>query len=413
MAGEFTKPSSVIAAVTGTIANPDEYNQNIAAQSKDSVLFIDVDGNLVDGDVGDNTLGSNGSMVNDIYMRDTGVIKLYNSSNVYQNDVNLGQATESALGQAEIATEAEVETGTDDLKFITPLKLRNSDLNLQSVIINDEFRLVESTATISSGVITYSSPFMTLDTQSAASEDELDSISGGSTGDYLLIRPANASRDIIIKNGGGIYTGTGTEIRLCAGVNYATLIKEGGNWIVTSVRTLNSDSYFPISSVLISNDSVVDFDLTGYDSYEFVLDNVVPSTNVAALLMRVSTDGGSTFKSGASDYRYSYISIEGGTVSGTTDDANNAIDLTKSEVSDTSSKGITGIINTSKLNNSKQTTFISSLDYAESTADFGVGVRGNAAYEAVTTVNAVRFYFSSGNLSSGRISVFGKRNFTS
>ena len=35
----------------------------------------------------------------------------------------LPQATEIAIGVAEIATQAEVNTGTDDLRFVTPLKL--------------------------------------------------------------------------------------------------------------------------------------------------------------------------------------------------------------------------------------------------------------------------------------------------
>lgn len=36
---------------------------------------------------------------------------------------SVGAATESASGIAEIATQAEVNTGTDDLRFVTPLKL--------------------------------------------------------------------------------------------------------------------------------------------------------------------------------------------------------------------------------------------------------------------------------------------------
>jgi hypothetical protein len=41
-----------------------------------------------------------------------------------QLEVNRDQATESALGLAEIATQAETDTGTDDLRIVTPLKLK-------------------------------------------------------------------------------------------------------------------------------------------------------------------------------------------------------------------------------------------------------------------------------------------------
>jgi alpha-D-ribose 1-methylphosphonate 5-triphosphate synthase subunit PhnG len=41
-----------------------------------------------------------------------------------QLEVNRGQATETVLGLAEIATQGETDTGTDDLRIVTPLKLK-------------------------------------------------------------------------------------------------------------------------------------------------------------------------------------------------------------------------------------------------------------------------------------------------
>jgi hypothetical protein len=46
------------------------------------------------------------------------------SADWIQLEVNRGQATETALGLAEIATQAETDTGTDDLRIVTPLKLK-------------------------------------------------------------------------------------------------------------------------------------------------------------------------------------------------------------------------------------------------------------------------------------------------
>jgi hypothetical protein len=42
---------------------------------------------------------------------------------------NFPQATETQRGLAEIATQAEVDAGTDDLRYITPAKLRNTEID--------------------------------------------------------------------------------------------------------------------------------------------------------------------------------------------------------------------------------------------------------------------------------------------
>lgn len=46
------------------------------------------------------------------------------ASDWIQLEVNRDQATETALGLAEIATQTETNTGTDDLRIVTPLKLK-------------------------------------------------------------------------------------------------------------------------------------------------------------------------------------------------------------------------------------------------------------------------------------------------
>lgn len=131
MANEFlNKPPSIRPAITGAIADPDEYNQNIAGQSKDSVTFIDKDGLFVDGNLGDEALGANGSLTNLIKLRQGGLLKFYNASGVFVNDVNLGQATESLIGQAAVATQADVQGKTNDTDFITSLKLAQAMENV-------------------------------------------------------------------------------------------------------------------------------------------------------------------------------------------------------------------------------------------------------------------------------------------
>lgn len=58
-------------------------------------------------------------------------------------------------------------------------------------------------ATIASGEITYSGAYMVIDTEGAASSDDLETINGGSDGDILILKMEDSSRNIVVKNGSG------------------------------------------------------------------------------------------------------------------------------------------------------------------------------------------------------------------
>lgn len=59
------------------------------------------------------------------------------------------------------------------------------------------------TLTIASGAITVTKSYHKVDTEGAAATDDLDTINGGTDGDILILRTANASRDVTVKNGTG------------------------------------------------------------------------------------------------------------------------------------------------------------------------------------------------------------------
>ena len=69
-----------------------------------------------------------------------------------------------------------------------------------------------------------------------------------------------------------------------------------------------------ISGVTLSNVASVSF--TGidstYETYVFMLNNVVPASDGVQLLMRTSTDGGSSFDSTSGDYDTRSASINNG-----------------------------------------------------------------------------------------------------
>lgn len=56
--------------------------------------------------------------------------------------------------------------------------------------------------TIASGVITVTGPgFYEVDTEGAAASDDLDTISGGSEGDEIILKIANDARNVVVKHG--------------------------------------------------------------------------------------------------------------------------------------------------------------------------------------------------------------------
>ena len=88
MAGEFTKPSSLIAAKVGQLAKADDYNKNLALISKDSFIPVDADGLPADGDLGDETIGTNGTLIEDMKVRTGKALKIYDASGNLLNTAN-------------------------------------------------------------------------------------------------------------------------------------------------------------------------------------------------------------------------------------------------------------------------------------------------------------------------------------
>lgn len=73
------------------------------------------------------TAGTTGGVaftVGDVIIAKINAASTSSAADWIQLEVNRDQATESALGLAEIATQAETDTGTDDQRIVTPLKLK-------------------------------------------------------------------------------------------------------------------------------------------------------------------------------------------------------------------------------------------------------------------------------------------------
>ena len=144
-----------------------------------------------------------------------------------------------------------------------------------------------------------------------------------------------------------------------------------------------------------------------YDDYLIEFVNVIPATNSVVLYLRMSTDGGSSYDSGAN---YSYVDwrwVPTGSAAGG-GSGQSAIQLVNptDPLSNSTSWGLNGSL---KLYNPGGSAFkrtVAEFGYYQAAGNpEGISTRG--AYESATAVNAFRFLMSSGNIASGTIRVYG------
>ena len=166
----------------------------------------------------------------------------------------------------------------------------------------------------------------------------------------------------------------------------------GGTEFIASVDASNSASV-----------SFTGFDASKYDSYVFVLSSIVPSENNGFLGCRFSVDGGSNYLSASDSYKgnsnENHISLFGGGVSNTA-----------------SNGGINAVVGLNRPDLNNKTALIMYSVAAvngngdvKNVADNGQS-SGKGITNATTVVNGIQFLFTSGNITSGTITMYGLKN---
>lgn len=172
-----------------------------------------------------------------------------------------------------------------------------------------------------------------------------------------------------------------------------------------TVPTLVGEDYQVISSSSASGSATIDFNITGYSYYTIYISGLVAANDVETLQMLVSTDSGSTFKTGASDYRYSILRLINASDQAATSLGSDHINLNnlRSNVSTRYSAGIVNILGAAETTN---TTIFYADQYINSNGTTSM-VSSSGQYLATTTVDAVRFQMSSGNIATGEFKLYG------
>ncbi len=199
----------------------------------------------------------------------------------------------------------------------------------------------------------------------------------------------------------------------------------GGELLAGSVYTVTyhqpADSWvlhggpMPAEALLTSGSAsgaTLDIVLTNYTTFraiKFVLTSVGPVSTDATLRARFSTNGGSTYISGASAYAWTrYELSDTDSVPGST------VDSADSEISLTTAVGASNACNiTATLFDQTSTGIKKRLRFEGDAIDSSgslTSVMGSGVYNTASDdVDAVRFLFSAGNISYGSYAVYGLR----
>ncbi len=231
------------------------------------------------------------------------------------------------------------------------------------------------------------------------------------TANSILLNGTAVSRAGHVHAAGDITTGTMATARLGSGTANSTTVLYGD-------QTYKSGP----GMVLLANGTVsaaatLDIVLTSYTAYRgfrLVLGGFLPATNAVDLWMRFSTNGGSSYDAGASDYNYAGNQIaDGGTNANYGSAAAAQILLSRSvgtaQIGNATTKGCNYVID---MLNQTSTAFWTRLTYNgtyvnDQAGATGMFVHGSGMREAAQDTDAIRIMFSSGNITEGNWALYG------
>lgn len=96
--------------------------------------------------------------------------------------------------------------------------------------------------TIASGVVTATQGFHTLDTQSDAASDDLDTINGVEAGEIAVFKPASDARTVVVKHGtGNILCPLGKDISLAEDDDHVLVVGTGTKVVVVGFKVDAAD----------------------------------------------------------------------------------------------------------------------------------------------------------------------------
>lgn len=192
----------------------------------------------------------------------------------------------------------------------------------------------------------------------------------------------------------------------------AQVLTSNGAGAAPTFQTLSTGSLVLLADTDVSAVSTIDFTAfnnTLYENYLFIFENVKPATDSVRFQMRTSTDGGSTFDSGASDYNYSIL-VSTSTSTATDNQAggsSSAIGLTVGNSGNAVNEQLSGHL----YLYGPHLSLLTKCTFHTTGADTATNVKnhvGSGYRFANLDVDGIRFFWSSGNFTAqGAIKMYG------
>ena len=209
-------------------------------------------------------------------------------------------------------------------------------------------------------------------------------------GDVIVRNASNVTARLGIGSSGKVLSSDGTDI------SWQTP-SSGGALVLLEQHTASTSATLDFTTFISST----------YDTYKFQLVDVLPATNAVVLYMRMGTGGGPTYDAGANYgfgmIRYNAAGAAGsGTNTGATQiEATSGVDTMSN---DATYNGCSGDLTLTTPGSATYKKVRGQVGYKSTNweaTDF------TGIYLSTTAVTAVRFLFSSGNIASGTIRVYG------
>ena len=119
-----------------------------------------------------------------------------------------------------------VDAGADRVGIGTASPAQLLDVN-GTAIIQTLMTDASTELTLASGAVTVTQTFHRIDTEADAASDDLDTISGGVDGQFLVLRAENTAREVVVTNSGNITTSDGNNVALDEVYKFLLLIYDG------------------------------------------------------------------------------------------------------------------------------------------------------------------------------------------
>ena len=224
----------------------------------------------------------------------------------------------------------------------------------------------------------------------------LDVVTGTNTGDEV-----SASTDVegVVEKSTSAENVTGTSdivYPTVAGTKEMIDTHGGGTKLITR--------YTPSAA---SSVDITGFDETLYDGYEIRINNLKPVDDGVSLYIRTSTDGGSTFDSGAGNYGYTFKSTNStGSDANSVSTGTTQLGINSTTIGNATGEYISGVVQLFRPDEAVNTMVDFRGGHFDTGGSFhhlrGVGFRLSNA-----DVDALTLFFSTGNIASGTVDFIG------